>query len=266
MTNGQVRLWHLPSSHFSEKVRWALEHKRIAHVRRTPLVVPHFVVARALTAGAVGTFPVAELPCGVVGGSSAIVAALEHEFPDRPLHPADPAQRARALEIVAWFDEHLGSAVRVLALHEVAHDPAVLPQLARRHMPAHMRPFPALWAKGFGAAIRKRYGLDRPGAADAAREGVARAFDHLERELGDGPYLAGDAFSIADLTAASHFYWLIQPPEGPRIVDRLPDPLAGFMARFEQRDGLRWVLETYRRHRRAAAADEFRRPVASVPA
>ena len=33
MTDGHVRLWHLPSSHYSEKARWALEHKRIAHTR-----------------------------------------------------------------------------------------------------------------------------------------------------------------------------------------------------------------------------------------
>ncbi len=59
--DGQVRLWQLPTSHYSEKVRWALEHKRIAHTRRTPLAVPHFMVARALTRGAVTTFPVIEL-------------------------------------------------------------------------------------------------------------------------------------------------------------------------------------------------------------
>ena len=252
--NGQVRLWHLPSSHFSEKVRWALEHKRIAHTRRTPLAVPHFVVARVLTRGAVTTFPVVELPSGTVGDSTAIIAALEREFPHDPLYPATAADRERALALEDWFDEHLGADVRVLALHEVAHDLPRLEQLSAFHIPAHMKPFPRTWARGFGASIRRRYGLDAPGAADAARAGVARAFDRLERELGDGEYLVGDAFTVADLTAASHFYWLIQPPEGPRIVDRLPAPLASFMARFSERDGYRWVLEMYRRHRRASTA------------
>ena len=27
-------LWHIPLSHFSEKVRWALDHKGIAHRRK----------------------------------------------------------------------------------------------------------------------------------------------------------------------------------------------------------------------------------------
>jgi glutathione S-transferase len=261
MTNGQVRLWHLPSSHYSEKVRWALEHKRIAHTRRTPTTVPHFVVARALTRGAVRTFPVLELPDGrVVGDSTAIIATLEREFPRHPLHPADPAERARALEIEDWFDEHLGRDIRVLALHEVAHDPPRLRQLADRHIPPHMKRFPNAWARLFGASIRARYGLDAPGAADAARAGIAEAFDHLEEALGGGEYLAGDAFTVADLTAASHFYWLLQPPEGPRIVDRLPAPLAEFMSQFADRDGYRWVLEMYRRHRRVTAPAAEGRP------
>jgi glutathione S-transferase len=254
----QVRLWHLPSSHYSEKVRWALDHKRIAHTRRTPLAVPHFVVARALTRGAVTTFPVVELPTGVVGDSTAIIAALEHAFPERPLYPADPAERARALELEDWFDENLGPSIRVLALGSVAHDPARLGQLAALHRPPGLRP--QAWARTFGALIRKRYGTDRPGAAEKARDRVARAFDHLERSLGGRSHLVGGSFTVADLAAASHFYWLIQPPEGPRIVDRLPAPLAEFMSTFADRDGYRWVLEMYRRHRRPGAeADRERR-------
>ena len=30
-------LWQITISHYSEKARWALEHKEIAHVRRAPL-------------------------------------------------------------------------------------------------------------------------------------------------------------------------------------------------------------------------------------
>lgn len=268
MTNGQVRLWHLPTSHYSEKVRWALDHKRIGHTQRTPLAIPHFVVARVLTRGEVTTFPVIELPqSGIVGDSTAIIAALEREFPDRPpLYPAGEADRAGALEIEDWFDENLGRDIRVLALGEVSQDPPRLRQLADRHIPAHMRPFPEAWAKLFGASIRQRYGINRPGALDDARGGVAKAFDHLERALDGNEYLVAGTFTVADLSAASHFYWLLQPPEGPRVVDRLPAPLADFMSRFEDRDGYRWVLEMYRRHRRPAdtAAAAPPKPVAAT--
>ncbi len=218
-------------------------------------MVPHFVVARFLTRGAVRTFPVVELPSGVVGDSTAIIAALEHAFPEPPLYPTDPAERRRALELEEWFDEHLARDVRVLALHEVAHDPERLRQLASAHVPFHFRRFPELWARLFGLSNRARYRLDRAGAVEAAREGVARAFDHLERELGGREHLVGDAFTVADLAAASHFYWLIQPPEGPHVMERIPPRLEEFMAPFESREGYRWVLRTYARHRRAGGVE-----------
>jgi glutathione S-transferase len=260
MTTAHVRLWHLPTSHFSEKVRWALEHKRVAHTRHLPRAVPHFVVARLLTGGQVRTFPVLQLGGEAIGDSTAIIARLERELPDPPLYPADPAQRARALSIEDWFDVNLGRDIRVVALGSVVQDPARLAELSGAHMPAHMKSFPDAWAKVFAATVRRRYGFDRPGVREAAQSGVLRAFDHLEEQLDGGEYLVGDTFTVADLAAASHFYWLVQPPEGPHVVERLPQPIAELMAPHEGRDGYRWVLEMYRRHRRAGTATE--RPAA----
>lgn len=254
MANADVRLWHLPTSHFSEKVRWALDFKRVPHSRHLPRAVPHFLVAPLLTGGAVRTFPVLQLGDETIGDSTAIIAALEREYPEPPLYPADPEARGRALELEDWFDENLGRDIRVVALHAVTHDPPRLAQLSGRHIPASFRPMPGVWAKVFATTVRQRYGLERPGAVAAARDGVARAFDLLEEELGGREYLVGDTFTVADLAAASHFYWLLQPPEGPHVVDGVPEPLTDFMARFEGRAGPRWVRETYRRHRLPAAA------------
>ena len=257
----QARLWHLPSSHYSEKVRWALDLKRVPHTRRVPLAVPHVAVAYALSSGQAATFPVLQLGRRSIADSTAILAALEQAFPDPPLYPGDPAERRRALALEDWFDERLGTHIRVLALGAVAADPPALRQLSSLHRPAHMEPFPDAWAALFARSIRLRYRTDEPGRADAARAAVGRAFDRLEEELGGREHLVGDRFTVADLTAASHLYWLVQPPEGPRIVDRLPPRLASFMARFADRDGYRWVLDTYRRHRRATAPVE---PVAAA--
>ena len=248
--DGRARLWHLPTSHFSEKVRWALDLKRVPHTRHLPRAVPHFLVAPLLTGGETRTFPVLELGGEAIGDSTWIIERLEREYPEPPLYPADPAERRRALEIEDWFDENLGRDIRIVALGAVTQDPPRLAQLSGRHLPANFRPFPGLWAKLFAATIRRRYGFDRPRAVEEAREGVARAFDRLEEELGEREYLVGDTFTVADLAAASHFYWLLQPEEGPHVVDRVPEPLAEFMTRFDGRRGPEWVLEMYRRHRR----------------
>ena len=248
-----IRLWHLPTSHFSEKARWALDYKRVPHTRHLPRALPHFVVARLLTGGAFGTFPLLQIGDEVVGDSTTIIARLERDFPEPPLYPADPAERERALAIEDWFDVNLGRDIRIVALDAVTHDPPRLEQLAHRHIPANFRPFPRTWEKLFAATVRRRYGFARPGVVDAAREGVARAFDRLEEELGGREYLVGDAFTVADLAAASHFYWLVQPPEGPRIVERLPAPIVEFLAPHRERRAYRWVEEIYRRHRLASS-------------
>lgn len=86
-------LWHLPLSHYSEKVRWALDHKRVQHDRHAPVGGLHIPVALLLTKGRHYTFPVIELEGQRIGDSSAIIAALEQRYPDPPLYPEDPGER-----------------------------------------------------------------------------------------------------------------------------------------------------------------------------
>ena len=38
MSDTRPTLWHISLSHYSEKVRWALDHKRIPHRRRAVIV------------------------------------------------------------------------------------------------------------------------------------------------------------------------------------------------------------------------------------
>ena len=81
------------------------------------------------------------------------------------------------------------------------------------------------------------------------------ALDRLEAELGDGEYLVGDRFSVADLTAASLFYPLASPAEGPLDPDSLSAKgFEEFRAPLESRRGVEWVREMFRRHRRPAKA------------
>jgi glutathione S-transferase len=58
MATPQVTLWHLPVSHYSEKVRWALQFKGVEHRRRVGVAGAHMGVALWLTKGRHVTFPV----------------------------------------------------------------------------------------------------------------------------------------------------------------------------------------------------------------
>ncbi|MDQ5808122.1 MAG: hypothetical protein M3320_05540, partial [Actinomycetota bacterium] len=62
------------------------------------------------------------------------------------------------------------------------------------------------------------------------------------------------ALSVADVTVASLLYGMALPPEGPWQPDYLPESWRERNARLRDRPALRWVRETYARHRRPAAA------------
>jgi glutathione S-transferase len=65
-------LWHIPVSHYSEKVRWALAFKGVEHRRHAPPPGGHIPVALALTRGRSVTFPVLTLDGRHIGDSTAV--------------------------------------------------------------------------------------------------------------------------------------------------------------------------------------------------
>ena len=71
-----------------------------------------------------------------------------------------------------------------------------------------------------------------------------------ELEQGDGEFLVGDQLSVADITAASLFYPVVVPPEGPLDPD-LPRPpaLGRFRQSLSERRGYKWVQDTFTKHR-----------------
>jgi glutathione S-transferase len=243
-------LWQLAVSHFSEKARWALAYKQVPHERRAPAPGVHIAVALWLTGGRCATLPVLQLDGATIGGSGAIVAALEERYPDPPLYPADPSERRRALALQAWFDAELGPPARKLIFHDIGHDrdrmnAAV--QIAAPDIHALLGPAATAYATVF---TKVRYGTHPDGAAERARERILVAFDRLEAELGDDEYLVGGRFSVADLAAAALFFPVVLPPEAPRMDAALPDSYERFRATVRDRRGYRWVEEMFRRHRR----------------
>jgi len=248
--DGKPTLWHIPISHYSEKVCWALGYKGVEHHRRAPQPPSHMVAALALTRGMHKTFPVLQLDGEAIGDSTAIIAALERRFPDPPLYPQADDERRRALELEEFFDEQLGPHMRLLAWHEITHDQARLEDLTARGVP---RPLRRLAAGGARSFLNLRFGVKSTEAAQTARERVRSALDRLEQELGGGEYLVGGRFTVADLTAAALLYPLVLPPEGPRLPDP-PEALERFRAPLKERPGYRWVEEMFRRHRRSPDA------------
>lgn len=246
-------LWHIPVSHYNEKVRWALEHKGVEHERRAPPPPAHMAVAMALTRGRGRTFPLLTLDGAALGDSTEIIAALERSHPQRPLYPRDPGLRHRALELEDFFDEELGPYSRLVVFHELRSDPVALQAFTRTLLPAPVAgnaTLNGLFARGASSFAGVRYRIGSEEALGHAKGKIAAAFDRLEAELAraEGEFLVGDAFSVADLTAASLFAPVVQPPEGP-VVPPPPAAHAAYMESLRDRPGVRWVQDTFARHR-----------------
>jgi glutathione S-transferase len=257
-------LWHIAISHYSEKARWALEHKGIEYGRRAALPGMHIPVALWLTRGRAFTFPILQLDGRRIGDSTAIIAALEQRFPDPPLYPADPDERRRALEFEEFFDEQLGPHARRLAFFEARRDPEVVKQIVAGVTPAAAANLTPAAAAGVARASRAyfraftglRFGAANSGGADTSRQKIVAAIDRLEAELGEHDYLVGDRFTVADLTAAALLYPVVGPPDGPVVADKMPEPYERFRDTLRDRRAFRWVQEIFRRHRRAQPRSE----------
>jgi glutathione S-transferase len=248
MAGTEIELHQFRYSHFNEKARWALDFKEIAHTRVTYLPGPHMAKIRKLT-GQTAT-PVVRIGDRYVHGSARIIEELEGLFPDPPLYPRDPALKARALEIQDRFDRDIGPRARRAILGTMMEGGSYIPNMFSEKKSGLKR---GLYRATFPLAkslIRKGNGITGP---DSIADGIAairEGLDYVARESGASGYLVGDAFSVADLAAASLLSPAIDPPDSemtrPRPMHRATEAL---LAQFADHPGRTWVLEMYRHHR-----------------
>ena len=245
-------LWHFTVSHFNEKVRWALDFKRVPHLRRALLPGSHFLKIWRMTGQT--AVPVLVLDGRAIHDSTRIIEALERAYPEPPLYPANEAERRRVVELEDLFDKQLGPSIRAMLVHnQFGHDPDLTAAIFTVGMGRGSQRMLHFVAPVFRRAYRSRYRINAA-SAEVARKKTLAALDRLESELQPSGYLAGDAFSVADLTAAAFFYPLVQPPQFPYPWPRpLPAWLGEYHATLGQRAGFQWVEEMYRRHRGTSA-------------
>jgi glutathione S-transferase len=247
-------LWHLEISHYNEKVRWALDHKGVAHVRRAVTPGLQELTARRLRAGR--TVPVLEMNGRrAIGDSTKIIEEIERRWPQPPLYPADPAERSRALELEEYFDEQCGPDARRVLFNDTLGEPETFVAMfygANRRRIGLLEPLTPL----FFRLVKWRFSI-RAETVEESREKLRAAFDKVEADLSPSGYLVGESFTVADLTAASILGLIVVPPEFPYIKVP-PDERTAQFRRFrdslKDRPGFKWVEDMYARHRGTSAA------------
>jgi glutathione S-transferase len=246
-------LWQFRISHFNEKARWALDYKRIPHVRRT--LLPGLHVPRLMLMSRQKQVPVLLIDGNVVVGSAAIIEALERSYPASPLYPAEPAQRQRALELARFFDEELGPYVRRALFYEILPDGAYSTSLFAHGSGAAMRALYRLSFPGIRALMKFDMDINEASARDAVEKTLI-ALERLDNLIQPSGYLVGSSFSVADLTAAALLSPITQPAQFPYDFPSPGPGITRLVKRLGHKRVREWALEIYRKHRGTSAEIE----------
>ena len=201
-------------SPFCGKVRKALRHKGIAFSVRN---YNGMLATKASALSPAGKLPVLDIDGQRIQDSSAIVAFLEARDHERPLFPKAPAERALASVFEDWADESLYWIEVALRMG----DPAVLPKAAK--LLCTGRPG---WERAVVATILKLTypkKLKAQGIGHLPPERIHELlFGHLaaiEALLAAGPWLVGDAKSMADIAVSAQIDEIVRTsPLAPRVL------------------------------------------------
>jgi len=138
--------------------------------------------------------------------TQAILRYLDAVFPDPPLRPTDAQRLARMDQIVGIVDWYL------------------FPQVSAT----------IGWQR---IAVPMRGGTPDEAIIAAALPDARICIGELARLRGAGPYMAGDALSIADLMLVPHIAYFARTPEGQQLLPGTG--LDDWLARMESRPSLR---------------------------
>lgn len=247
-----LELLQFRHSPYNEKVRWALDVKRLPHRRRSLLPGPHLRTVKALTGRT--TTPVLLHDGAAIDGSARIIEWLDARQAEPALLPADPAERAEALRIERWFDDDLTPRIRRPVLAALLQQPGYFARVFADGAPAWQRAAYACTVPLAAPLVRKGNGIAGAGSIDDGHRAADEAFAFVAERAAATGYLCGSTFSVADLTAAATLAVLVRPPDSPMAA---PQPVGrGFAAlieRYARRPGADWVRGIYARHRAARA-------------
>ncbi len=165
-----IRLFDNPFSPFARKVRLVLATKGLAFESIDALALDRH--AELLRVNPRAEVPVLEDDGFVVVNSAEIAAYLEDRYPDPPVFPANPRERARA---------HAWGRFADTVIDAVIHDVSLWT------WPTHRR-------------------ADAPpaGLVEAGRRDLAEIAARLESDLGAGAFLCGERATIADFALFPH--------------------------------------------------------------
>jgi len=199
--DAELVLYHAWLSSASRRVRFCLEEKELSYVG----VFVRLLKNEQNTPEYLAINPNGVVPALVHRGRALIESTVINEylddvFPEKPLRPADPAERAamrvwtynadtvviKAFQELNW-NRMMGPTASKWTDQELAQKMATTPMPERREQ----------WRR----VAREPY---RPDEISRAAECLRHMLERMETSLAAGPWLAGSTFSLADVNMAPY--------------------------------------------------------------
>ncbi len=238
----------IATSHYCEKVRWAMDSLGIDYVEENHAPPFH----RQYTSRYGGTsVPVLFIDGKAFTDSQDILHYLDTIVPNQ-LYAQDPELRQQAETLEALFDDKLGVATRNWAYYYAIQQPwSIL----------------AAWSKGISwmekvksaiafpvstKIIKQKYNLTLEGK-EAAVQNIREVFDIVNQKVNLGQkYLLGDRFSATDITFAALASLAIRPEHHPFYnsqLAKLPTEMVALVEELRATPAGELVMRMYREHR-----------------
>lgn len=242
-------LYQFALSHYVEKVRWALEFKKIPYTKKNLIPGPHIITIKRLAKNS--TVPLLVHKGKNIQDSTQIIDYLETFQPNPTLNPDGAVAKKEALEWEEYFDQEVGIHLRRFFYCYVLGDRQLATSLLLQGTPAYSRLLYAFSFPLVRSFMRKGMNINLASGARSEKH-LRAALEKLNNAVKKRDYLVGKRFSRADLTAASLLAPLVTPKQHPFSwppTTRMPQDLQDFRAEFEKAPFFTWVQKMYATHR-----------------
>ena len=175
----------------------------------------------------------------VIIESTVIMHYIDECFPGPVLMPADPFARTKVRMTAKLMDEYVHPACTMLTF--ATANRAALARLTPEQLEAQLAKSP----NPKKAAIKRQVvtqGLDTPAVADALHDYV-KLLDRIEAAMEDGPYIAGQDWSLAE-AAATPYVWRLDKLKLARLWDKCPG-VAGWYERVRARPSFKAAVDDW---------------------
>ncbi len=242
-------LYQFPISHFCEKIRWALDHKKLEYKLFNLLPGPHVSKTKKLT-------PKSTVPIlvhdkllhdkKVIQNSSDIITYLDETFPQRPLTPEQEDEKKEALDWEKYLDKEIGVHIRITIYSVILDHPAILIPFFCHNGPWYAKYFYKIIFPKLREKMILLMNINEQ-TAQQSKQRLELAIDKVYKHLQEHNFLVANTFTRADLTAAALLAPLCKPNGYGITWPRYPEKLEELIE--TNHDKIAWALKLYEKYR-----------------